>query len=57
MAATFEVGDKVKVEIDNLPYAGIVLTYDENEDPIMYQVSVLGKGNVLNIAESDLTAL
>ena len=53
MNNTYEVGDKVKIEIDDLPYAGTVITYENTT----YQVSVDGLGRVVSAEESDLEAL
>ena len=55
MSALFEVGDRVKVSINYLPYAGIVLTYDDTVDPIMYKVSILGLGDTCDFEEADLS--
>lgn len=54
MAASFEVGAKVKVEVNDLPYAGTIITYDENVDPVIYKVSVEGLGNVIELTEDDI---
>ena len=54
MAANFEVGTRVKVEVADLPYAGTVVTY--NDDSI-YQVSVDGLGQVLPFEESEIQSL
>lgn len=53
MANTYEVGDRVKIEVDDLPYAGTVITYDDTT----YKVSVDGLGKVLSAEESDLSPL
>lgn len=53
MANTYEVGDRVKIEVDDLPYAGTVITYDDNN----YKVSVDGLGKVVLAEETDLTPL
>ena len=53
MANTFEVGDRVKIEVDDLPYAGTVITYEDTT----YQVSVDGLGRVVSAEETDLQAL
>lgn len=53
MANSFEVGDRVKIEVDDLPYAGTVITYDDQ----IYQVSVDGLGKVVSAEETDLQAL
>ena len=53
MANSFEVGDRVKLEVDNLPYAGTVITYDD----VDYKVSVDGLGKVDRFEESGLTLL
>lgn len=53
MANSFEVGDKVKVTVNDLPYAGTIITYNDNT----YKVSVDGLGNVISLEESDISAL
>lgn len=53
MANTYEVGDRVKIEVDDLPYAGTVITYDDTT----YKVSVDGLGKVISAEESDLSPL
>ena len=53
MANSYEVGEKVKVNINDLPYAGTIITYDDTT----YKVSVDGLGNVMSLEESDITAL
>ena len=53
MANSFEVGDKVKVTIDDLPYAGTIITYNDN----IYKVSVDGLGSVLSLEENDISIL
>ena len=53
MANSYEVGDRVKIEVDDLPYAGTVITYDDTT----YQVSVDGLGKVVSAEENELQAL
>ena len=53
MANAFEVGDRVKLEVNDLPYAGTVVTYDDT----LYQISVDGLGKIVSAEESDLEAL
>ena len=53
MANTYEVGDRVKIEVDNLPHAGTVITYDDTT----YKVSVDGLGKVISAEEDDLDPL
>ena len=50
----FEVWDKVKVTIDDLPYAGIIISYTENE---LYTVSVLGRGDTVQREASEIEAI
>lgn len=57
MAAAYEVGSRVKIEINDLPYAGTIITYNDAVDPITYKVSVDGYGNVVTAEESNLEAL
>ena len=57
MAAAYEVGSRVKIEINDLPYAGTVITYNDAVSPITYKVSVDGYGSVVTAEESDLQAL
>ncbi len=57
MAVTFEVGAKVKVDVNELPYAGTIITYNEDNDPITYQVDVQGLGQVLTFEESEISSL
>lgn len=52
--ATFEVWDKVRVTIDDAPYAGIIISYTEDK---LYTISVLGKGNIIQREASDIEAL
>ena len=54
MAATYEVGDKVKVNINDTPYYGFILTYDDSVDPIMYKVSVMGLPDVQLVDEDSI---
>ena len=42
---TYEVGDRVKIIVDDLPYEGIIITYDDSG---IYKVSVTGLGKVIN---------
>lgn len=53
MAETYEVGTKVKVNIDDQPYAGTIITYDE-ETPTTYKVSVDGFGKVLSLTDDNI---
>lgn len=48
---TYEVGDRVKIIVDDLPYEGIIITYDDSG---IYKVSVTGLGKVINAEDSDL---
>ena len=57
MAATYEVGDKVKITIDELPYAGTIITYDTQDGETVYTVSVDGMGQVVFATDSDLDNL
>ena len=50
---SFEVGNRVKITEDDLPYAGTIITYDDTH----YKVSVDGLGKVTSFEESDLTLL
>lgn len=56
-ASGFEVGEKVKVSVNDLPYAGTVMTYDDSSSPTIYQVDVHGLGSVLTFEESDISSL
>ena len=56
-SAAYEVGDKVKLNVNDLPYAGEVITYDDTASPIVYKVSVTGLGQVIEAEESDISAL
>lgn len=53
MANTYEVGDRVKIEVNDLPYAGTIITYDDQ----VYKVSVDGLGKVVSAEEDDLDPL
>jgi protein involved in polysaccharide export with SLBB domain len=53
LANTYEVGDRVKVTVDDLPYAGTIITYDDTT----YQVSVDGLGRVVKLEEEDIDPL
>lgn len=50
---TYEVGDKVKITVDDYPYLGVIITYSDN----VYKVSVEGLGKVVDATDSDLEAL
>lgn len=51
----FNVGQAVKILVNELPYKGIIITYIENED--LYKISVLGLGEVLDFKSSDILTL
>ena len=57
MSAAFNVGQRVQVDVEGSPYCGMIITYDENVDPVEYKISVLGLGKVGVFEESDITAL
>ena len=54
MAAKYSLGQSLTVKINDMPYLGTVLTFDENADPIMYVLSVAGKGDTVCIDEDTL---
>lgn len=54
MAAKYSLGQSLIVKVNDLPYLGVVLTYDESVDPIMYTLSVAGKGDTMCIDETTL---
>lgn len=51
---TYEVGDRVKITLDDLPYEGIIITYNDSG---VYKVSVTGLGKVVEAEDADLEAL
>ena len=53
MANSYEVGDKVKITVDDLPYAGTIITYSDST----YKVSVEGLGKVVDAEDADLESL
>jgi len=57
MAATYEVGTKVKVTVDEAPYAGTIITYEEVDNETIYKVSVDGIGQVITATDDDLETL
>ena len=48
-----EVWDNVKVEIDELPYYGIII----NKEDDIYTVSIVGKGNTYKFTEDEMTKI
>ena len=54
MSATYNVGDQFEVQINGMPYLAQVITYDETQDPVMYQLSVIGLGDVVFMPETDI---
>jgi len=57
LAATYEVGDKVKITVNELPYAGTIITYNTENSETVYTVSVDGIGQVVFATDSDLDTL
>jgi len=57
MAVSYEVGDKVKVTVNDMPYAGVVVTYDSNTDPVEYKISAVGIGDIIIATDDDIEAL
>ena len=55
--ATFDVSDKVKVELSDLPYAGIILSYDATPPVNTYKVSIQGKGEVIELSKDNIFPL
>ena len=54
MAAKYSLGASLVVKINDLPYLGTVLTYDETLDPITYVLSVAGRGDTICVDETTL---
>lgn len=54
MSAKYSLGQSLTVKINDLPYLGTVLTFDENADPITYVLSVAGKGDTICVDEDTL---
>ena len=54
MAAKYEVGDRVKVTLEDAPRYGYILTYNDSADPVKYRVSVIGSGNIQDLAEDQI---
>lgn len=54
MSAKYTLGQSLTVKINDLPYLGTVLTFDENAVPITYVLSVAGKGDTVCIDEETL---
>lgn len=52
MAADFKVWDKVSVTIEDIDYAGIVVTYNSDDD--IYGVSIPALGEVKVGSKTDL---
>jgi hypothetical protein len=50
MATAFEVGDKVKIELDGTYHAGTIITYQDDK----YQVSIEGLGKLDYFSSSDM---
>ena len=48
-----EVWDEVKVEIDEVPYHGIIINVEDD----IYTVSILGKGETYKFTEDEMTKL
>lgn len=48
-----EVWDNVKVEIDELPYHGIII----NKEDDVYTVSIVGKGNTYKFTADEMTKI
>lgn len=57
MAAKYTLGTSVTVKVDDMPYLGTILTYDEDADPIMYTLSVAGRGDTVCVDEDTLEDL
>ena len=57
MAAKYSLGTQVTIKVNDMPYLGTILTYDENVDPIMYTLSVAGRGDTVCIDEDTLEDL
>ena len=57
MADIYQAGSRVEVSVKGKPYYGYIITYDEALDPIMYQVSLIGIGDVLTVGEEDITLI
>lgn len=57
MATTYGLGEQVKITVNDKPYVGIIITYDENKDPVEYQVSPVGLGDVITATDDDLESL
>ena len=57
MAATYEVGEKVKATVNEAPYAGTIITYEEIDSAVIYKVSIDGIGQVLSLTDDDLDTL
>ena len=53
---SIEVGDRVKVMVDEQPWLGTVITYTD-DDPPVYKVNVFGIGSTIDADESDLTVI
>lgn len=54
---TYALGSRVKVTVNDLPYAGTVITYNDADDPIIYTVSVAGLGDCVVADEDSLDSL
>lgn len=53
---TFNVWDKVSVTLDDgKKYAGMILSYDDDADPVIYAVSIIQTQVVVFGTQSDLT--
>ena len=54
MAAKYSLGDSLIVKVNDMPYLGTVLTYDENVNPVNYVLSVAGLGDTICVDETTL---
>ena len=54
---TYALGSQVKVTVNELPYMGTVITYNDADDPTIYTVSVAGLGDCLVVDEDSLESL
>lgn len=54
---TYALGSQVKVTVNELPYVGTVITYNDTDDPVIYTVSVAGLGDCVVADEDSLESL
>ena len=55
--STYTLGSQVKVTVNDLPYVGTIITYNDTDDPIIYTVSVAGLGECIVGNEDSLESL